>query len=111
MPQLKNIKRTARKEHRCDLCYQPIRPGTVYTYRSGFYDGQAWDAKEHLECHDVMQAWGKKYGYPDDGEGPADIYEAIDDLEMDINQVAAHFAHNHDVLGEIAVRKYGRNVA
>jgi len=80
MPQLKNIKRTARKEHRCELCYQPIRPGMTYIYRSGFYDGAAWDTKEHLECSALMQTWCEEFGYPEDGEGPADVYEAIDDL-------------------------------
>lgn len=48
---------TARKEHRCSLCCEPINPGDRY-YRQHCADGEfRWSFKAHDECESAAR-WG-----------------------------------------------------
>jgi hypothetical protein len=42
--------RTARKEHRCGWCPEPIVAGDRYSYSAGAEDGHAYTWKMHEEC-------------------------------------------------------------
>jgi len=57
--------RTARTDHRCIWCGQPIAKGEAYIYQSGRFDGYFQSNHWHYECF---------AGYKDDGNG-FDAYE------------------------------------
>lgn len=40
----------ARKEHRCDWCWQPILVGELHRVASGHFDGYAYRLRKHWEC-------------------------------------------------------------
>lgn len=46
----REVWRRARKEHRCEACYEPIRPGERYNYVSGVWDGEASAFKRCARC-------------------------------------------------------------
>jgi hypothetical protein len=50
-----HIQRTARQQHTCKECRQPIVPGEVYHYMSGICDNAAFSVKMCEQCHRVME--------------------------------------------------------
>jgi hypothetical protein len=50
----KEEKRKARKEHICEECKLPIRPGTIYVYTSGIWDRRPDSYAQHVECRDLL---------------------------------------------------------
>jgi hypothetical protein len=48
--------RTARKEHRCFECREPILPGQRYEFTSGIFDGDPFSQKICLPCVEIGQA-------------------------------------------------------
>ena len=46
--------RTARKEHRCTYCAEPINAGDRYVLQTGVHDGSWFRSKMHGECFDDM---------------------------------------------------------
>ena len=49
--------RTARKEHQCEECYQPIRRGERYERHAGKYDGEMYSYALCIACDE----WGAAY--------------------------------------------------
>ncbi len=47
------VVRTARKEHRCYECREPITRGTKYEYLSGIWDGSPSAFKTCLSCVEI----------------------------------------------------------
>lgn len=50
------VGRKARKEHRCEECQRPIRPGERYIFHKGLSDGSWWQAKICSRCTRVREA-------------------------------------------------------
>ena len=48
---------TARKRHRCGLCWRFIEPGEAYWRQAGL-DGTAWTNKTCEHCERLMWAYG-----------------------------------------------------
>ena len=44
---------TARKQHRCDSCGEPVLPGDTYRRWRCYDGGEAGTVKMHPECHDM----------------------------------------------------------
>lgn len=59
--------RTARKNHRCELCGKPIFKGCEYIYESQKYDGEIHTYKRHIHCDAMLDACLSTV-YPDAGE-------------------------------------------
>lgn len=100
MPELiTQMKPKARKQHRCDLCTGPIRPGEIYE-RSALkseYDGAVYDWVECPACvEDKVGVECADYGDPDAGYTHEDAQEW------------AHDNRDDDVVGEIARRFLAR---
>jgi hypothetical protein len=49
-----SVLRTARKEHRCIYCGEPIRAGERYVYQTGVYETYWFVNKMHQECFDDL---------------------------------------------------------
>lgn len=82
--------RKARKEHKCDECRRAIRPGEVYQYVSGKWDGRVGVYKTCLHC-EVTQKWLRRecHGFVH-GMTAEDIEEhASDYRRMDLYRLAA----------------------
>lgn len=60
--------RKARKAYTCDECRRPIKPGTVYSYCSGIYDGEPYSHRFCLRCKRAWRrAWDRfRWDHPDD---------------------------------------------
>lgn len=56
----KEVRRKARKDHRCEECRGLIRRGSTYTYVSAIWDGRPNSYKMHTVCHDVNRAIGNE---------------------------------------------------
>lgn len=53
IPQIYNERQiTARKDHKCCECHNPIAQGTTYVLCSGLYDNSFFRYKQHVECRD-----------------------------------------------------------
>jgi len=70
--------RTARKEHRCAACDEPISPGHKYTIVSWLYDGEAESLKRCRRCqliHEHLRPLGYKEDmWPDERLGCGEEY-------------------------------------
>lgn len=62
----RQITRTARKEHKCCECRQPIKVGEKYIYSSGIWDGRAGDYRQCLICNEVSNAAASLMDDPED---------------------------------------------
>lgn len=59
---------TARKEHKCDQCYQEIPKGFEYVSTSGIFEGDFYSGKYHEECYSLwcrLNEDGDDYYYHD----------------------------------------------
>lgn len=45
----------AKKQHRCEWCWQFIEAGETYSRYRFYNDGEAGTVKMHPECYEVMQ--------------------------------------------------------
>jgi hypothetical protein len=54
---LRDTKPTARKEHQCFCCCEPIMIGDTYVQRSGVMDGNLDTFRMHLECEEATREW------------------------------------------------------
>lgn len=64
---------TARKQHRCWMCGDPIEPGEQYVSRVRLLDGEISCCKQHEECDDqALFLWGLNYAW----DGPVGFGEA-----------------------------------
>lgn len=52
--------RTARKQHRCNWCGNPIQKGEKYRHCVNVDGGFLWHFKEHLRCNEIFEAFYKK---------------------------------------------------
>lgn len=55
----RSIERTARKDHKCDLCCKTIEKGKKYIEFAGKYD-DFYSGKHHLNCEKLIIAYCKK---------------------------------------------------
>jgi len=62
----RNTTRTARKEHKCELCDGTILRGEKYHDKAGNQDGDLWTSKECEKCQPVIVEFMSS-GYADDG--------------------------------------------
>lgn len=62
------MERTARKQHKCFACGDPIEAGERYVRWSGVFDGSFFSSAEHETCSRVYSE------YDMDGEGVCDGY-------------------------------------
>ena len=53
---------TARRRHRCGLCYRSILPGETYWRQSSLDHGQAWTSKTCEHCERVVYAYCRTVG-------------------------------------------------
>jgi hypothetical protein len=61
----------ARKEHRCEWCYQKILIGEVHARFVGKWEGEFQDWRVHKECEAIMQKEDLFDGFtPGEGERP-----------------------------------------
>jgi len=58
--------RTARKDHKCDLCHGKIEIGEKYHNKAGNDGSMIWDSKECEKCQSVKDEFYKETG-GDDG--------------------------------------------
>ena len=52
---------TARKRHRCELCWRFIEPGESYWRQAGLDRGAAWTNKTCEHCERVVWAYGRSH--------------------------------------------------
>jgi|SRR5579872_4785951 len=72
---------TARKEHRCDLCYGPIPKGEKYSRWRGVFDGEWQDNAMHLECaSSFSDEWQWEY-ISGEGDMPERIAKLVADRQ------------------------------
>lgn len=63
MPQAFNQeRRTARKQHSCCECHQPINVGTEYEHCSGIWDGTPDSFKTCLSCVEIREDYVAETG-------------------------------------------------
>lgn len=55
MAGVKTVFRTARKEHRCDLCGETIKVGEKYKRETLFYKGKMYDFASHCDCDELCE--------------------------------------------------------
>ena len=67
---------TARKRHRCGLCWRFIEPGEAYWRQAGL-DGSAWTNKTCEHCERVVWAYGRSGGEYE--WGPECVAEWLED--------------------------------
>lgn len=70
---IRDTQRTARKPHRCFLCFREIAARSRYVERFGFDDGKALVMRMHAECEAVTRSWDLtdwECFSPGDGEWP-----------------------------------------
>ena len=60
----------ARKQHRCECCYYPIATGEVHCMQTGYYEGDAFRNRFHVECWDALDEDGDWEFSPGSGEPP-----------------------------------------
>lgn len=66
--------RKARKAYTCDECRRPIAPGTVYSYCSGFYEGESYVTRMCLRCKRAWRrAWERWRWDPEDSPCIGDL--------------------------------------
>jgi hypothetical protein len=53
---------TARVEHKCTSCAEPILKGEKYLKWASFDDGATCTNKMHVECYDAHDAQAKEWG-------------------------------------------------
>lgn len=57
-----HVTKTARKEHRCSYCGEPIPAGDRYVYQTGIYDGRWFVSRMHSECFgDLVESGEDEY--------------------------------------------------
>ena len=44
----------ARKPHKCAACWHRIDAGEIYVQQTGFYQGDAYRNRYHVECWDAL---------------------------------------------------------
>lgn len=44
----------AKKEHKCDCCFETINPGEQYSRETGKYDGDFFDRVLCIPCHNML---------------------------------------------------------
>lgn len=49
--EFKTVQRKARKDHICFVCNKTIEKGQIYNLESGRCDGEFYNIKRHLGCH------------------------------------------------------------
>lgn len=52
----------AKKQHRCDWCWQFVEVGETYKRYRYYNGGDVGTVKMHPECHDVMQDEAREEG-------------------------------------------------
>lgn len=57
---------TARKQHRCDHCLQPIVPGDVYRRVRGVWEGDPGVFRSHFDCAEVATKLHREHGVASD---------------------------------------------
>lgn len=62
----RTVYRTARKQHKCCECRQPIVISERYLYSSGIWDGEPSDYKQCLICAEVIARAAAISDDPDD---------------------------------------------
>jgi hypothetical protein len=55
----------ARRRHRCDICPDPIEPGTIYETWSGVDDGSWWRVRVHPACWAIARQYAMEGGWVD----------------------------------------------
>ena len=68
--------RTARKEHNCYECGNPIEKGERYHYYAGLSDGDFFAHKAHLSCEQYLKEYGQEDGCWIAGTMLESMYEA-----------------------------------
>ena len=68
---------TARKRHRCRLCWRLIEPGESYWRQAGFDGGTAWTNRTCEHCGRVVRAYRRSGGA--DEWGPECVLEWLED--------------------------------
>ena len=79
------VARSARVDHRCEVCRQAIVPGTNYLDVSGLTDGRWWRAALHQWCGELSRlVWEQQElgGLAFEGIALADVLELADELEL-----------------------------
>ncbi|MFO0450764.1 MAG: hypothetical protein ACK52I_19235 [Pseudomonadota bacterium] len=71
-----SVTRTARKPHRCIVCYWPIAVGEQYVEQTGYWEGSAFRNKFHAECFEDLCDEGGGEFTPGCGEPPERLREA-----------------------------------
>ena len=66
--------RTARKQHRCNWCGNPIQKGEKYRISTNVDGGDIWNFKEHLRCEEIFRAFYKEH-HPYWEECTAEFFE------------------------------------
>ncbi len=66
---------TARKRHRCEVCYGPIPQAQVHSYMHGKWDGEWQNWHAHREC---MAGLDDDEFMPGSGEMPARVVELME---------------------------------
>jgi hypothetical protein len=62
--------RTARQDHRCTYCSEPINKGDQYEHQKGNYDGRWFESKLHPECFADLCEYGDGEYTPYSNERP-----------------------------------------
>lgn len=61
------VKRKARKSHRCECCRQAIVAGSEYLSLSGVWQGDFHHSRQHIDCRSLWNAVFDHWGDPWDG--------------------------------------------
>ena len=76
MELLRRSKPVARKDHKCDFCYDVIHKGEQYQFQTNVFDGAIYNWKSHLRCEEIA-AQLKMYDDCDEGLTGEDFREII----------------------------------
>ena len=71
---------TAKKPHKCSVCYKEIEPGQKYIKKAGVHDGDFWSGAECLECQPIITEFCSS-DYGDDGYCPEYMEEWWRDIK------------------------------
>lgn len=77
--------RTARKEHRCELCHTAIKPGERYSDYAGIWEGDFVTSKMHPECSAAYYHHDSNEEMPDLGLG-ADLLEYLESAGQSVDR-------------------------
>lgn len=75
------VTRKARKQHLCFECKTEIKPGDMYQYSSGIWDGTPNSFKQCLNCWDIFNAATNSAGYEDEGPSFGRLKEWFEEFQ------------------------------